>query len=61
MSYAVAMNIDNTDLFQKKIPRISPGIVFAVKNTWFENAVPCYKLSLLRHLKVLYRLQSMRI
>ena len=32
MSYAVAMNIDNTHSFHKKIPRISPGIIFAIKN-----------------------------
>ena len=34
---------------------------FAVKNAWFENAVPWYKLSLLRHINVLDRLQSIRI
>ena len=62
MSYAVAMNIDNTDTrFTRIVPRVSQGIILAIKKVWFRNAVPRYKLSLLRNLNILNRLQSIRI
>ena len=54
-----------------KIPRISPGIIFAVKKKQKKKkkkkkktlgtAVPWYKLSLLHHLNILDRQQSIRI
>ena len=61
MSYAVAMNIDtcNTDTgFTRKSLGFLQVLFLPEKNTWFKNAVLSYKLSLLRHLNVLDRLQS---
>ena len=61
MSYAVAMNIDNTDTcFTRKSPGYLQVLFLPLKNIWFENAVPWYKLSLLCHLNILDRLQSIR-
>ena len=62
MSYAVAMNIDNTDTrFTRKSLGFLQVLFLPEKKTLGSKMLYRDKLSLLRHLNVLERLQSIRI